>query len=85
MPGGLTGIDLLSEIAKRGFGCPVIIMTAQGTAALRDGRKFGRQRFSCKTVPSRSVDWRPCEKRLRVVMQGDGTVGSESFVLPHFA
>lgn len=36
MPGGLTGIDLLSEIVKRGFGCPVIIMTAQGTAALRE-------------------------------------------------
>lgn len=36
MPGGLTGIDLLSEIVKRDFGCHVIIMTAQGTAALRE-------------------------------------------------
>jgi FixJ family two-component response regulator len=36
MPGGLTGIELLSEIVKRGFGCPVIIMSAQGTPALRE-------------------------------------------------
>lgn len=29
MPGGLTGFDLLREMSKRGFGCPVIMMTAE--------------------------------------------------------
>ena len=49
MPGGLTGIDLLSEIVKRGFGCPVIIMTAQGTDALREmAENLGASDFLAK-------------------------------------
>jgi len=52
MPGGLTGIDLLSEIVKRGFGWPVIIMTAQGTAALREmAENLGACDFLAKPFP----------------------------------
>jgi FixJ family two-component response regulator len=36
MPGELSGIDLVSEVARRGSGCPVIVMTGRASAKLRD-------------------------------------------------
>lgn len=51
MPGGLTGIDLLREISKRGLGCAVIIMTAQSSVALAvEAMKMGAHDFLSKPV-----------------------------------
>lgn len=51
MPGGVTGIDLLREISKRGLGCPVIMMTAQSSAALAvEALKLGAHDFLSKPV-----------------------------------
>jgi two-component system, LuxR family, response regulator FixJ len=51
MPGGLTGIDLLREISKRGLGCAVIIMTAQSSVALAvEAIKMGAHDFLSKPV-----------------------------------
>ena len=36
MPGGLTGIDLLRKIVKRGCSWPVIVMTGQATQRVRE-------------------------------------------------
>ncbi len=49
MPGGLTGIDLLREISKRGLGCPVIMMTAQSSVAV-EAIKMGAHDFLSKPV-----------------------------------
>ena len=36
MPGELSGIDLVSEVARRGSDCPVIVMTGRASLKLRD-------------------------------------------------
>ena len=36
MPGGVTGIDLVWEVARRRSGCPVIVMTGNASLRLRD-------------------------------------------------
>jgi two-component system response regulator FixJ len=51
MTGGLTGIDLLREISKRGLGCAVIILTAQNSVALAvEAMKMGAHDFLLKPV-----------------------------------
>ena len=49
MPGGMTGMELLAEISRRRLSWPVILMTAQGTAALREkASKLGASGFLAK-------------------------------------
>jgi FixJ family two-component response regulator len=51
MPGGLTGIDLLREISKRGLRCPVIMMTAQSSDALAvEAIEMGAHDFLAKPL-----------------------------------
>jgi FixJ family two-component response regulator len=35
MPGGVTGLDLLAEMAHRAQECPVVVMTGKGEGAFR--------------------------------------------------
>lgn len=52
MPGGLTGMDLLREISKRGLSCPVIMMTAHSSGALAvEAIQMGAHDFLPKPVP----------------------------------
>ncbi len=35
MPGGMTGLDLLTEVSKNAPECPVVVMTGRGDGAFR--------------------------------------------------
>ncbi len=58
MPGGVTGIELVSEVARRQSDCPVIVMTGNASAKLRDDAiQMGAADFLPKPVfPEELVD-----------------------------
>lgn len=58
MPGGMTGLDLLSEICHRRLRWPVILMTAQGTESLKEKAvRLGASDFLAKPfAPQTLVD-----------------------------
>jgi FixJ family two-component response regulator len=56
MPGGMSGIDLLSEISHRRLRWPVILMTAQGTNSLREQvNRLGASDFLAKPFAPQTV------------------------------
>ena len=56
MPGGMTGIDLLSEISHRRLRWPVVLMTAQGTDSLREqANRLGASGYLMKPFPPHTV------------------------------
>jgi FixJ family two-component response regulator len=56
MPGGMSGIDLLSEISHRRLRWPVILMTAQGTNALKEkAQRMGASDFLAKPFAPKSL------------------------------